>query len=97
VYFAGAAAAAGSASAVVANISAQVAARMPTVRRLYKYARRSGQIARVGNVIGIGGSMLAGKKVAEAESAAGPREIRGEEAPQPSRFSRRRRSRRSSR
>ncbi|KAK0557700.1 hypothetical protein OC846_000267 [Tilletia horrida] len=67
VYFAGAYAAAGSASAVAANISAQLATKAPTVRKLYRYARKYQTVARIGNMIGIGGSMLAGTKVVAAE------------------------------
>ncbi|KAE8250994.1 hypothetical protein A4X13_0g4215 [Tilletia indica] len=70
VYFSAAAAAAGSASAVMANISAQVASKVPAIRKLYKYARRSQQIARIGNIVGVGGSMLASKKLADADAAA---------------------------
>ncbi|KAK0535114.1 hypothetical protein OC842_002416 [Tilletia horrida] len=77
VYFASAAAAAGGASALVANISAQLATKAPTIRRLYKYARRGQQISRIGNIVGIGGSVLAGKKVAEAEAAHEEKEEQG--------------------
>lgn len=58
-------------SAAIATIGARVgataAASAPTARRLYKYARKGQHIVQVGEVIGIGGGALLGKKAAGAQ------------------------------
>ncbi|EST09677.1 hypothetical protein PSEUBRA_000050 [Kalmanozyma brasiliensis GHG001] len=66
IYFAGAAAAAGgtvaAASAVAARITAAVATHTPTAKRLLKYATKGQAVAKIGQVVGIGGGALAGAK-----------------------------------
>lgn len=66
IYFAGASAAAGgtvaAVSAVGARISAVVASHTPTVKRLMKYASKGQTVAKIGQVVGIGGGALAGAK-----------------------------------
>ncbi|EPQ32057.1 uncharacterized protein PFL1_00255 [Pseudozyma flocculosa PF-1] len=64
IYIAGASAAAGGATAAVAALSARISALVamhsPTARRLYKYAQKGQTVAKVGQVIGIGGGALTG-------------------------------------
>lgn len=71
IYFAGAAAAAGgtvaAVSAVAARVSAAVATHTPTVKRLLKYASKGQTVAKVGQVVGIGGGALAGAKGANGK------------------------------
>lgn len=72
IYFAGASVAAGgtvaAVSAVTARISAAVATHTPTVKRLMKYASHGQTVAKVGEVIGIGGGALAGAKGANGKT-----------------------------
>lgn len=71
VWVAGAATAAGGVTAAVTTISARVgaaaASQAPTARRLYKYARQGQRFVQIGQVIGLGGGALLGKKAAEAQ------------------------------
>ncbi|GAC96595.1 hypothetical protein PHSY_004177 [Pseudozyma hubeiensis SY62] len=71
IYFAGAAAAAGgaaaAASAVAARITAVVATHTPTAKRLLKYASKGQTVAKIGQVVGIGGGALAGAKGANGK------------------------------
>ena len=55
VYVAGTAAATGTISGLLGAVSADMAATLPTVRRLYKYAKQGQRIVQIGQVIGIGG------------------------------------------
>ena len=68
IYFAGASAAAGGTaaaiSAVAARVSATVATHTPTVKRLLKYASKGQTVAKIGQVVGIGGGAIAGAKSA---------------------------------
>ncbi|SPC65026.1 uncharacterized protein UHOD_00072 [Ustilago sp. UG-2017b] len=72
VYFAGASAAAGgtvaAVSAVGARISAAVASHTPTVKRLMKYASKGQTVAKIAQVVGIGGGALASAKGATGKS-----------------------------
>ncbi|KAJ1030658.1 hypothetical protein NDA18_001897 [Ustilago nuda] len=72
VYFAGASAAAGgtvaAVSAVGARISAAVASHTPTVKRLIKYASKGQTVAKIAQVVGIGGGALASAKGATGKS-----------------------------
>ncbi|CBQ67418.1 conserved hypothetical protein [Sporisorium reilianum SRZ2] len=72
IYFAGASAAAGgtvaAVSAVAARVSAAVATHTPTVKRLLKYASKGQTVAKIGQVVGIGGGALAGAKGANGKS-----------------------------
>ncbi|SNX81340.1 uncharacterized protein MEPE_00045 [Melanopsichium pennsylvanicum] len=72
IYFAGASVAAGgtvaAVSAVAARISAAVATHTPTVKRLLKYASKGQTVARIGQVVGIGGGALAGAKGANGKT-----------------------------
>lgn len=72
IYFAGASAAAGgavaAASAVAARVSAAVATHTPTVKRLLKYASKGQTVAKIGQVVGIGGGALAGAKGANGKT-----------------------------
>ena len=71
VWVAGAATAAGGVGAAITSISARIgataAAQAPTARRLYKYARQGQHIVQIGQVLGLGGGALLGKKAAEAQ------------------------------
>lgn len=55
VYIASTAVAAGSIAATTAALSADAAASVPTLRRLYKYAQKGQRVVQIGQVIGIGG------------------------------------------
>lgn len=72
IYFAGAAVAAGgtvaAVSAVAARISAAVATHTPTAKRLLKYASKGQTVAKIGQVVGIGGGALAGAKGANGKT-----------------------------
>ncbi|SAM73115.1 uncharacterized protein UBRO_00072 [Ustilago bromivora] len=72
VYFAGASAAGGgtvaAVSAVGARISAAVASHTPTVKRLMKYASKGQTVAKIAQVVGIGGGALASAKGATGKS-----------------------------
>lgn len=72
IYFAGASAAAGgtvaAVSAVAARISAAVATHTPTFKRLMGYASKGQTVAKVGQIVGIGGGALAGAKSANSKS-----------------------------
>ncbi|GAC73264.1 hypothetical protein PANT_9c00027 [Moesziomyces antarcticus T-34] len=72
IYFAGASAAAGGTaaaiSAVAARVSATVATHTPTVKRLLKYASKGQTVAKVGQIVGIGGGALAGAKGANGKT-----------------------------
>lgn len=72
VYFSGASAAAGgtvtAVSAVGARISAAVASHTPTVKRLMKYASKGQTVAKIAQVVGIGGGALASAKGATGKS-----------------------------
>ncbi|UZJ53437.1 hypothetical protein CBS101457_002757 [Exobasidium rhododendri] len=71
VWVAGATTAAGGVTAAVTSISARIgataAAQAPTARRLYKYAQKGQHIVQIGQVLGLGGGALLGKKAAEAQ------------------------------
>lgn len=75
VWVAGAATAAGGIGAAVTSIGARVgaaaASQAPTARRLYKYARQGQHVVQVGQVLGLGGGALLGKKAAEAQQSSG--------------------------
>lgn len=68
IYIAGASAAAGgtvaAVSAVAARVSAAVATHTPTAKRLLKYATKGQTVAKIGQVVGIGGGAIAGAKTA---------------------------------
>ncbi|PWN44188.1 hypothetical protein IE81DRAFT_37343 [Ceraceosorus guamensis] len=73
-------AAAGGASAAFASVSARVgaaaASHAPTARRLYKYARKGQRVVQIGQVLGIGGGAIAGKRLAEKETPSAEQEGR---------------------
>lgn len=72
IYFAGASVAAGgtvaAVSAAAARISAAVATHTPTAKRLLKYASKGQTVAKIGQVVGIGGGALAGAKGANGKT-----------------------------
>ncbi|TKY90057.1 hypothetical protein EX895_000055 [Sporisorium graminicola] len=72
IYFAGVSAAAGgtvaAVSAVAARVSTAVATHTPTVKRLLKYASKGQTVAKIGQVVGIGGGALAGAKGANGKT-----------------------------
>ncbi len=76
IYFAGASVAAGGTAAAIsaaaARISATVATHTPTAKRLLKYASKGQTVAKIGQVVGLGGGALAGAK--NAKSADGKSE-----------------------
>ncbi|KAN0060423.1 hypothetical protein ACQY0O_007753 [Thecaphora frezii] len=72
IYFAGASAAAGGAAAAVAAISARISALVathsPTAKRVYRYAKKGKTVAKVGQVVGIGGgAAVMGQEKGEGE------------------------------
>lgn len=71
VWLAGSVGAAGGVTAAVTSISSRIgataAAQAPTARRLYRYAKQGQSIVSVGQVLGLGGGALLGKKAAEAQ------------------------------
>lgn len=72
IYFVGASAAAGGTvaamSAVAARLSAVVATHTPTFKRLMGYASKGQTVAKIGQVVGIGGGALAGAKSANSKT-----------------------------
>ncbi|PWN51262.1 hypothetical protein IE53DRAFT_386379 [Violaceomyces palustris] len=78
VYFAGASAAAGGTTAAIAAISARVSAsvatHLPTVKRLYKYAKKGNTAVKMGQVVGIGGTAVAKSQKAKGSADKGQEE-----------------------
>ncbi|KDN53456.1 hypothetical protein K437DRAFT_271677 [Tilletiaria anomala UBC 951] len=69
VYVAGTAAATGSISGMLTAISTDMAVSLPTVRRLYKYAKQGQRVVHIGQVIGIGNESSLTNKLAGVTTA----------------------------